>query len=49
MAAAQNKSYRHYIAVITAVVVVASSYAVSSDLHTMNMIADVVFTAIPDA
>ena len=49
MTAVLNRPYRHYIAVIAAVVVVASSYAVSSDLHTMNMIADVVFTAIPDA
>ena len=49
MTATQNRPYRHYIAVITAIMVIASSYAVSSDLHTMNMIADVVFTAIPDA
>ena len=49
MMATRSKPYRHYIAAITAIVVIASGYAVSSDVNVMDVIADVMFTTILDA
>ena len=49
MTAVWGKPYRHYIAIITAIVVIASGYAVSSDVNVVDVIADIMFTTILDA
>ena len=49
MTAAKNKSYRHHVAVIAAIVVIITSgYAVSSDVNVVDVIADVMFTTMLD-
>ena len=39
----------HHITIIAAIVIIASGYAVSSDVNVVDVIADIMFTPILDA